>query len=142
MQPPSGREQARREHAVSIARKIVESWQALGFEDENEATVLGDICRGHRPNRNADGRASWDDLDKDRILGPGRSIRLRLLSAIVYASDELHIGADRAPERVAQWKQIISEESRPHWERHAAITGPAVIKDRVCFRCPAQDPRP
>ena len=129
----AGREQARREHAVSIARKIVESRQALGFEDENEAAVLGDICRGHRPNRNADGRASWDDLDKDRILGPGRSIRLRLLSAIVYASDELHIGADRAPERVAQWKQIVSEESRPHWERHAAVTGPALINDQLTF---------
>jgi hypothetical protein len=129
----SGREQVRQEHAIGIARRIVESWTDLGFEDENEAAILGEICRGHRPTRSDEGRASWGDLDRERILGPGRLVRLRLLSAIVYASDELHIGADRAPARVAQWKQIVNEDSRLHWDRHGAIVGPVIIEDRLAF---------
>ena len=128
----SGRRQVRDEHAVSIAHRIVESWREIGFEDENEAVVLGEICRGHRPAR-SDGRASWDAINEVQILRPGCSVRLRLLSAVVYASDELHIGADRAPDRVRYWKKIGSDDARPHWERHQEIVGPDVIKDCLAF---------
>ena len=128
----SGRRQVRDEHAVSIAHRIVESWREIGFEDENEAVVLGEICRGHRPAR-SDGKASWDAINEVQILRPGCSVRLRLLSAVVYASDELHIGADRAPDRVRYWKKIGSDDARPHWERHQEIVGPDVIKDCLAF---------
>ena len=93
---------------------------------------MGEICRGHRPAR-SDGRASWDDLNEVQILGPGRSVRLRLLSAVVYASDELHIRADQCTDRVRYWKKIGSDDARPHWERHQEIVGPEVIKDCLAF---------
>jgi hypothetical protein len=136
----AGREQVRREHAVSIALRIGEKWQDLGFKDESEASALGEICRGHRPEKNDDGRASWEGLSRMRIIEPGRAIRLRLLSALIYAIDELHLGADRAPERVAQWKEIENEEARRHWFRHASVRGPERLGDCVGFQVEVATP--
>ncbi len=121
----ASREQVRKEHAISIGQRLATNWQELGFESESDASVLSEICRGHRPLR-VDGVASWEDLDKHRLLGPNRHVRLRLVAAIVYAADELHLGNDRAPRREEDWKQIANAESQRHWRRHQAVIGPSI----------------
>jgi hypothetical protein len=118
------REQVRRDHAIRIGGIVRDKWAELGFENRRLAEVLGEVCRGHRPKKNSDGEANWDDLNKTEVLGPGNAVRVRLLSAIIYAIDELHLGADRAPERVQNWRNIEDEESRRHWRRHQAVSGP------------------
>jgi hypothetical protein len=119
------REQVRRDHAIRIGSIVREKWAELGFENARWAEVLGEVCRGHRPKKNAEGEANWDELHKTEVLGPGLSVRVRLLSAQIYAIDELHLGADRAPERVQSWRNIQDDESRRHWQRHQAVNGPA-----------------
>jgi hypothetical protein len=123
---PESREQARRDHAIRIGTIIRQRWAELGFEDERTAQILGEVCRGHRPKKNLDGQAIWDDLNSFEVLGPNVSVRVRLLSALTYAIDELHLGADRAPVRVQRWREIRDEESRRHWRRHQAVNGPAM----------------
>lgn len=126
------REQVRRDHAVRIGDMILTKWAELGFRSRTSAELLAEVCRGHRPSK-SDGRATWQDIRPTGIAGPGRAVRLRLLSALIYAADELHIGSDRAPSREEEWLHIENEESRRHWKRHQQIDGPAVINDTICF---------
>ena len=121
------RDQVRRDHAIRIGQKIANDWRTLGFENERYAHVLGEVCRGHRPEKNADGEAHWNELNAVEILAPGSTVRLRLVSALIYAIDELHLGSDRAPARVEDWREIREEESRRHWRRHQAVNGPALL---------------
>jgi hypothetical protein len=118
------REQVRRDHAIRIGTILRQHWAELGFEDERTAQVLAEVCRGHRPKKNIEGEANWDELNCVEVLRPGSSVRVRLLSALTYAIDELHLGADRAPTRVQSWREIRDEESRRHWRRHQAVNGP------------------
>jgi hypothetical protein len=121
------REQVRRDHAVRIGDIVREKWAELGFENRRLAVVLGEVCRGHRPKKNAEGEANWDELNAAEVLGPGVAVRVRLLSALIYAIDELHLGSDRAPERVQDWRNIQDDESRRHWRRHQAVHGPIQV---------------
>ena len=89
-----GRDRVRKEHAISIGERIRERWQELGFENQNYAEVLAEVCRGHRPDK-LNGFANWNSLPVHRNIGPDRFVRLRLVSAMVYAADELHLGDDR-----------------------------------------------
>jgi hypothetical protein len=130
-QSPESREQVRREHAITIGTRIKEHWTELGFEDQRAAEVLGEVCRGHRPKK-IGGEANWNELNSSEILGIGIVIRVRLLSALIYAIDELHLGADRAPARVQQWREIRNEEDQRHWRRHRAVTNP--LRKRSCAR--------
>jgi hypothetical protein len=127
------RERVRRDHAVSVGVKIVANWQQLGFPDQATAEVLAEICRGHRPKKDASGTATWGEMSQYRTLGPGRAVRLRLLSAMIYAADELHLGSDRASKREEEFKQISDIEARRHWRRHQAITGPALVDGVLSF---------
>ena len=127
-----GRDQVRREHAVSIGDRILEQWRAFGFQNETTAEILAEICKGHRPTR-SEGIATWDDLSEHRIVGPGRDVRVRAVSAMVYAADELHIGEDRAPRRDEEFNKIANPESRRHWRRHQAVQGPVLRGGELCF---------
>ena len=127
----AGREQVRREHAVRIGERIKTEWKEFGFESENEAGILGEICRGHRPPKGGDGHASWDNLPAFGIISVNRPVRIRLISASIYAIDELHIGADRAPKRDQDWREIVDEEARRHWRRHQAIQGPVAVRPGI-----------
>jgi len=127
-----GRDRVRQEHAISIGTRILERWQELGFENENYAEILAEICRGHRPAK-VNGEANWDILPRHRNIGPNRYVRLRLVSAMIYAADELHLGDDRAPKREEDWKGIEDSESLRHWRRHQAICGPTKIGDAITF---------
>jgi hypothetical protein len=135
-----GRDQVRRDHSIRIGQRLREDWMLLGFQNGRDAEILAEVCRGHRPNKNAAGEANWDDLDPVAVRGPDAAIRLRLVAALIYAADELHIGADRAPERVEHWRQITDEESRRHWIRHRAIHGPALDQGRLIFQVKVETP--
>jgi hypothetical protein len=138
---PETREQVRRDHAIRIGEIIRQRWMELGFEDERTAQVLGEICRGHRPTKNSEGQAQWDELNSVEVLRPGVSVRVRLLAALTYAIDELHLGADRAPARVQRWRDIRDEESRRHWRRHQHISGPDLTHSgSLCFQVNADTP--
>jgi hypothetical protein len=137
-----GRDQVRRDHAIRIGDIIRQHWSDLGFENQRAAEVLGEVCRGHRPKKNAEGEANWDELNETEVLGPGLAVRVRLLSALIYAIDELHLGADRAPERVQNWRNIQDEESRRQWRRHQAVNArrpgrrpPCCSRSRGTRRC-------
>ncbi|MFO0945648.1 MAG: hypothetical protein U1D30_06850 [Planctomycetota bacterium] len=135
------REQVRRDHAVRIGEIVRHRWAELGFENSRSAEVLGEVCRGHRPRKNADGEANWDELREIEVLGPGVAVRVRLLSALIYAIDELHLGADRAPERVQNWRNIQDDESRRHWRRHQAVNGPVTqTPSALLFQVTADTP--
>jgi hypothetical protein len=139
---PETREQVRRDHAIRIGTIVRQHWAKLGFEDERTAQVLGEICRGHRPKKNSEGEANWDELNSEEVLLPGVSVRARLLSALIYAIDELHLGADRAPARVQNWRDICDEESRRHWRRHQAVNGPCrTPSGSILFQVNADTPR-
>lgn len=127
-----GQRLVRDEHATSIGGKIRQNWRELGFSDENYACVLADVCRGHRPLR-PDGIATWGDLPEFRNIGPNRFIRLRLVAAMIYAADELHLGHDRAPRREEEWKGINNKESQQHWRRHQSIIGPTIVEFKMSF---------
>lgn len=127
------RDQARRDHAVRIGTLIREKWDVLGFRDQVVADILAEICRGHRPRKSA-ARADWNDLRTREIIAPFRSVRIRLLSALIYAADELHLGADRAPMREQDWLRIEDLESRRHWRRHQQIVGPDLAGEVVQFQ--------
>ena len=140
---PEGREQIRRQHAVSVGVKIIENWEQLGFQNENAARTLADVCRGHRPRKDDDGNASWLEFDQIRAIGPSTSIRLRLVAALIYSIDELHLGDDRAERRLQNWIKLENDESRRHWMRHNEIRGPvesadgglqfdAIVKTKIC----------
>ena len=129
---PESQEQARRDHAIRIGDVLKERWQEFRFRDHALADALAQVCRGHRPQK-VDGIASWDSTRETGILAPGRTVRLRVVSALVYAADELHIGADRATVKEEQWLQIMNEESRRHWRRHQLIQGPAVVDGHLRF---------
>ena len=133
------RAQVRREHSLSVGERLRQDWTAFGFEHQRQAEILAEICRGHRPSRH-EGVAHWDDLDEVMVLQPGVNIRIRLVSAMVYAADELHIGADRAPERVEHYREIKNEESRRHWFRHRCIFGPSLRDDQLFFQVKALTP--
>src|SRR5262249_8783797 len=45
---PESREQVRREHSLRVGRIVKDKWAELGFENERIASVLAEICRGHR----------------------------------------------------------------------------------------------
>lgn len=128
----SRREQVRKEHAVSVGSRIREHWRSFGFPNEIEAITLGDICRGHRPTK-IDGVATWQDLDEVSIIGPDRTVRLRLIAAMIYSADELHLGEDRAPQREEEFGEIRSLQSLRHWRRHQSIAGPAIVSGRIQF---------
>jgi hypothetical protein len=128
----ASREQARRDHAVRIGEVLRQKWQDMGFRDDALANALAEVCRGHRPPK-VDGIASWESIREGAVLGLNRSARLRVVSALVYMADELHIGADRAPTREEEWLQITDEESRRHWKRHQMITGPAFVEGKLRF---------
>lgn len=130
---PRSQDQARQDHAIRIGERICENWASFGFADENEAKVLSEICRGHRPKR-IDGVANWNDLLSRMLLGPDRLVRTRLVAALLYAADELHIGNDRATSRVEEWLQLTDEESRRHWKRHQAVVGPFLDGNRILFQ--------
>src|SRR5260370_27367297 len=100
------REQVRLDHAVRIGDIVGERWAELGFESQRWAGVLGEVCRGHRPKRNAEDEAIWDELCSTEVLGPGVFVRVPLLFALVYAIDELHLGADPAPPRAPNWGNV------------------------------------
>lgn len=127
-----GRERVRKEHAISIGERIRERWQELGFENQNYAEILAEVCRGHRPDK-VGGVANWNSLPQHRNVGPNRFVRLRLISAMIYAADELHLGDDRAPKREEEWKEIASTDSLRHWHRHQAISGPTRPINAICF---------
>ena len=127
-----GRDRVRKEHAISIGERIRERWQELGFENQNYAEVLAEVCRGHRPDK-LNGFANWNSLPVHRNIGPDRFVRLRLVSAMVYAADELHLGDDRAPKREEEWKEITTAESLRHWRRHQAVSGPTRPITSICF---------
>lgn len=133
-----GRDQIRSAHSVAIADRLLSKWRELGFASESEATILGDVCRGHRPEKDSSGFATWNDLPSERIVGPLRYIRPRLLAAITYAADELHLGADRAPARTEDWLNIQNEESRRHWRGHQAIDGPVLLREQITFSITVQ----
>jgi hypothetical protein len=130
---PERRDRVRREHAVSIGVKLVGNWQKLGFPDETTAQVLAEICRGHRPKKDSAGAADWADMSPYRVLGPERIARVRLLSAMIYAADELHLGSDRASKREEDWMEIRDIEARRHWRRHQAISGPAFVNGALSY---------
>ncbi len=127
-----GREQVRHEHAVSIGRRIRENWKAFGFQNENDAIALADVCKGHRPTK-IEGGVTWDDLPNDQIVGEDRVVRIRLVAAMIYASDELHLGDERAPKREEEFLEIRNPESLLHWRRHQSITGPVLMGEQICF---------
>jgi hypothetical protein len=135
-----GRAQTRREHAITIGERLVKDWQVLGFTDERQAGILGHICRGHRPKK-VEGVATWDDLREVEIYATGVSVRIRVVAALIYAIDELHIGADRAPHRVQSWLGIQGDEADRHWTRHRAIEGPVRHSGHVLFQVKAASPR-
>lgn len=128
----TGRDQARREHAIAIGTRLTDNWQTLGFRDALMAEALKEVCRGHRPSRNENGRAHWNDIDTELILGQGKFIRPRLIAALIYAADELHLDAARAPERERQWLQIEGD-SKCHWRRHQSIAGPILLQEILLF---------
>lgn len=141
-QTESSRSHARRIHAIRIGERIACDWAQLGFNNQRIAAILGEICRGHRPQRDSQGIPNWDELSSEGVITAGTFVRVRLLSALIFAIDELHIGADRAPERLQSWKQITNEESKRHWLRHLAIHGPALLTDdnlcyQICIPTPA-----
>ena len=133
------REQARQDHAIRIGDRIREKWQSLGFRDAKLAELLSEVCRGHRPKR-LGGKANWEEIRPHGIVRPNCEVRLRLLSALVYAADELHIGADRASVREQDWLQIENEESRRHWQRHQAINGPSLSNGMARFEVSVSTP--
>jgi hypothetical protein len=138
---PETREQVRSEHAIRVGTILRQHWAELGFEDERTAEVLGEVCRGHRPKKNRDGEATWDELHSVEVLGPNVSVRVRLLSALIYAIDELHLGADRAPARVQNWRDISDEESHRHWRFHQAVNGPdRTASGSILFQVNANTP--
>lgn len=135
------REHARRTHSVHIGDRIRNEWANLGFENERIATILGEICRGHRPKRDKFGIVNWDELPSIGVIAADTSVRVHLLAALIYAIDELHIGADRAPRRTERWRNITNLESRRHWTRHQAIHGPALSTSdtllyQICVNTP------
>ena len=140
-QTPERREQVRRDHAIRIGTIVRKRWAELGFGDERTAQVLGEVCRGHRPKKDSEGKAGWSELHSEEVIRPGVSVRVRLLAALTYAADELHLGADRAPARVQSWRDIRDEESRRHWLRHQAVNGPTYTnKGTLLFQVNADTP--
>ncbi|HET6251183.1 MAG TPA: hypothetical protein VFE47_26105 [Tepidisphaeraceae bacterium] len=137
----TARDQVRSDHALRIGQIIAAKWDVLGFESSREAEVLGEICRGHRPMRNAEGVANWEELSANEVLAPGISVRTRLMSALVYAADEMHIGSDRAPERIQSWRAIEDNEAKRHWCRHQSIFGPTpTSSNELLFQAQAATP--
>jgi hypothetical protein len=129
---PDGRDRVRKEHAISIGDRIRERWRELGFENQIFADILAEVCRGHRPDK-VDGVANWDSLPTVRNVAPTRFVRLHLVSAMIYAADELHLGDDRAPKREEEWKEISTAESLRHWRRHQAVSGPTRPNEKIRF---------
>lgn len=117
-----------------VGERIITNWRQLGLKDHPQANILAEVCRGHRPKKE-NGVATWSDFPAVLNVAPDRSVRVRVVSALVYAADELHIGADRAPLREQEAAQIENEESARHWARHQAINGPSLRDGRLCFDC-------
>ncbi len=117
------REQVRRQHAVSVGSTIRNNWEKLSIPDANTAEILSEICKGHRPQKSGE-YADWSNLSKIRIIGPNRTVRVQLISALIYLADELHIGEDRASQREQDLRLIVNPISRLHWRRHQLVRGP------------------
>jgi hypothetical protein len=128
----NSRNRVRREHSISIGDRIRQHWRDFGFHNETKAEILAEICKGHRPKR-VNGVATWENLDDRRIVGPGEDVRVRVVAALVYAADELHIGEDRAPRREEEFNRIEDHLSRLHWRRHQAVLGPVLRDTKICF---------
>jgi hypothetical protein len=133
---PEDQEQARRDHAVRVGSQLRKHKFEIGFRDDALIDALAEVCRGHRPKK-VDGKANWDDIKPSLILSPARTARIRVIAALVYAADEMHLGHDRAPEREQSWAEISNPESAKHWERHRLIVGPALSNGRVQFNVTA-----
>jgi hypothetical protein len=134
----ASRNQTRIQHAVTVGERIRKDWKELGFADYRQAEILGEICRGHRPTK-INGQATWDDLSQREIVTVGRAVRVRLLAALIYAIDELHLDAKRADEWIQRFRKIESADSIQHFEKHRTILGPELFEGRISFqiRCPS-----
>jgi hypothetical protein len=139
-QSQQSRQQVRDDHEVRVGDKLREKWDELGFEGARSAEILAEVCRGHRPTKNNDGEATWEELQPTEILRPGVNVRVRLLAALIYAVDELHIGADRVSRRAQHWREVQHDEDRRHFRRHEAVHGPARDGMALCFQAEPDTP--
>lgn len=109
------REELLRDAHHSLSKQIINEHRVyLGFTHV-EADVIGSIAEAHR-------KVDFNILEKNLAYGIGKSIRPRLLAALLRLADELHVTDDRAPEFVTK---LISPNplSRAHHERHQVILG-------------------
>ena len=65
---------------------------------------------------------------------PTIAVRVRLVAALMYAIDEMHIGDDRAEERLRDWINLENQESQKHWTRHKFIQGPVLVGESILFK--------
>jgi len=136
----AGQESIRRQHSVRIGERIKAEWQAFKLKSQPYAEALALTCRGHRPERDANGEPTWADLPELLTLGRNETVRPRLLSAILFAADELHIGDDRASHQVEQYREIRSKTAKVHWARHQAIRGPDLVAGQLRFSVQVDTP--
>lgn len=118
--------EVRRNHHLRSEEVINEKYEEL-FLNEEEAIILGKICRGHRSED-----LNSSDYDPTPI-GQGIMIDLRFLTALVRIADEFDITANRVPE-IIYFKLNPSSTASEEFKKHLQIIGIAPVSQKQRYK--------
>ncbi len=129
--------EVRRIHHLRSEKVINEKCKELLLNNE-EAIILGKICRGHRSE---DLNSKYYDSTP---IGQGIMINLRFLTALVKIADEFDITANRVPE-IIFFKLNPSSTAFEEFKKHLQIIGIAPFSPKqrykIIISAIAKDPK-
>ncbi|MFC1693113.1 ATP-binding protein, partial [Candidatus Latescibacterota bacterium] len=128
-------EKIRDEHHIRTEINFEKMYDKI-YLSEQEARVVGRICRGHRKED------LYSEKYEDIVFGSNNKIRIRFLSALLRIADECDVTHNRTPE-IIYYSLNPKGNSELEFKRHLSITGIGQLKEKhkINLSAIARDPK-
>lgn len=128
-------EEIRNNHHIRTETFFETMYEKLTFS-QHEGRIIGRICKGHRKED------LYSKAFDDQNFGPGITIRIRILSALLRIADETEITHSRVPE-VIYYSLNPSDKAKEEFEKHLNITGVGQLDEphKIYINAVCSDPR-
>jgi molecular chaperone HtpG len=118
------RDHIRENHHLRSKIFIEKYYKDFGIADNHQATIIGEICAGHRKENLYD----KEKFDPDRKY-ESNTINIPLLSAFLRIADELDLTFERTPVILFDLFPPDDFVSRDEWNKHLSVSGVAPSSD-------------